>query len=77
MHQTASLTSFLLVLSAVLERHAAVGDVTIDPHFLHLMMMVSTVFQGLSNALKFFGTFHLTLWTTAFGLPEQLNLIWG
>ncbi len=48
----ASLTSFLLIFSSILEGHPVLGNVTLVPYFLHLMMTVFTVFYGISNALK-------------------------
>ena len=48
----ASQTSFLLVFSSILEGRPVLGNVTVVPYFLHLMMTVFTVFHGISNALE-------------------------
>ncbi len=48
----ASLTSFLLIFSSILEGHPVLGNITVDLYFLHLMMTVFTVFHGISNALE-------------------------
>ncbi len=48
----ASLTSFLLTFSSVLEGRPVLGNITVELYFLHLMLTVFTVFHGLSNALK-------------------------
>ncbi len=47
-----SLTSFLLILSSILEGHPLLGNITVAPYFLHLMMTVFTVFRGISNVLE-------------------------
>ncbi len=48
----ASLASFLLIFSSILEGHPLLGNITVAPYFLHLMMTVFTVFHGISNALE-------------------------
>ncbi len=48
----ASLTSFLLIFSSILEGHPVLGNVTVEPYFLHLVMTVFTVFHGISNTLE-------------------------
>lgn len=40
----ASLTSFPLIFSSFLEGHPVLGNITVEPHFLHLMMTVFTGF---------------------------------
>lgn len=47
----ASLTSFLIICSSVLEGHPVLANVTVVPYFLHLII---TVFFGVSNAFVTF-----------------------
>lgn len=48
----ASLRSFCLVLLFTLEVCLVLGDVTLVLHFLHLLMMILTVFHGALPYLK-------------------------
>lgn len=43
----ASLTSFLLIFSSVLERRPVLSDVAVVPYSLHFLIMVFTVFHAL------------------------------
>lgn len=48
----ASLMSILLVLLSSLEEFPILGDVSMVPHFLHLLIMAVTVFNDASNVLE-------------------------
>uniref|UniRef100_A0A2D4M3W8 Uncharacterized protein n=1 Tax=Micrurus spixii TaxID=129469 RepID=A0A2D4M3W8_9SAUR len=46
------LTMFLLAFSSILEGPPVHGDVPVVPYFIHLLMIVFTVFHDISNALE-------------------------
>ncbi len=51
-HNSPHLEGFSSRLSSILEGHPVLGNITVAPYFLQLMMTVFTVFHGMSNALE-------------------------